>query len=199
MGDAIICNGLVRELAKIHEEIALPYHETNIFSIACMFQDLKNVGFVSVTGSFENELEWVTIGCGNPKFKGFRSFDVAFYELAGISFDKRWASFKTNILHPIQPPKSLYILKHEDIKRGFVIQPRHLNPTYPLMEFQGSASVSDYVPLIENALEIHCIDSSMLHLVDSIETKATLFYHKYARNNGPFHQTVKKHKWNVLE
>jgi len=35
-----------------------------------------------------------------------------------------------------------------------------------------------YKKLIENATEIHCIDSSFKHLVESLKTSGILFYHK---------------------
>ncbi len=38
-------------------------------------------------------------------------------------------------------------------------------------------TIFDWRKVIENATEIHCIDSSLLNFVDSIETTAKLFYH----------------------
>lgn len=199
LGDAIIANGLIRELSKFNEHILVPCFDHNLKSIRNMFIDLQNVSLISDTEDVPKDYAILDIGCGNPKFKDFRSFDVGFYELSGIPFEKRWTSFKIIDQSPIKPPKSLYILKHEDPKRGFIIQPRHINPTYPILDIEGSEFLSDYIEMIENALEIHCIDSSMLHLVDSLNPKGQLFYHKYTRNNGPFHQTVKRLKWNVLD
>tara|TARA_A100001035_G_scaffold238565_1_gene203270 strand:+ start:96 stop:314 length:219 start_codon:yes stop_codon:yes gene_type:complete len=34
-----------------------------------------------------------------------------------------------------------------------------------------------YKKIIEEASEIHCINSSFLHLVDRVDTKAKLYYH----------------------
>ena len=46
------------------------------------------------------------------------------------------------------------------------------------MVVEKSDTIFDYKKLIENATEIHCIDSSFKHLVESLNTNATLFYHK---------------------
>jgi hypothetical protein len=62
--------------------------------------------------------------------------------------------------------------------RGFIIDtPMDLSYIRPIKE----GSILRYVEALKNAEEIHCIDSSFLHLVERVETNGKLFYHKGAR------------------
>ena len=42
-------------------------------------------------------------------------------------------------------------------------------------------SIFDYYPLIRQATEIHCIESSFAAFIDSIQINGSLFCHRYAR------------------
>ena len=53
----------------------------------------------------------------------------------------------------------------------------------------------DYLDMIYFADEIHCIDSSFFHLVDSIPNlNASLFFHDVRKNITNFQKTK---KWNI--
>ena len=53
--------------------------------------------------------------------------------------------------------------------------------------------------LIEEAQEIHCIDSSFIHLVERSETKAKLFFHNIKNNKikGANLELVKN--WEIID
>jgi hypothetical protein len=59
-------------------------------------------------------------------------------------------------------------------------------------------NIFDYLKLIELSDEIHCIDSSFIHLIDSVKTNGKLFYHKNVkvRNISESHTQIKK--WNII-
>ena len=50
-----------------------------------------------------------------------------------------------------------------------------------------------YVNLIKDATEIHCVNSSFLHLVDRVDTKAKLFYHDNRKGVLKF-----KKNWKII-
>ena len=56
-----------------------------------------------------------------------------------------------------------------------------------------------YMKLIEEAQEIHCIDSSFIHLVERSETKAKLFFHNIKNNKikGANLELVKN--WEIID
>lgn len=61
----------------------------------------------------------------------------------------------------------------------------------------------DWVPLIQNAEEIHCVDSSVFHLVDNMShsLRAKLFYHDCRRNGATGNPNYPENNnvWNVLK
>ena len=75
----------------------------------------------------------------------------------------------------------MYESLRTDIKRIFV------EPITPI--------IFDYCKLIENAKEIHAVDSCFHLLADSISTNSKLFHHdlKYCRNPEEPHRT--KNNW----
>ena len=66
-----------------------------------------------------------------------------------------------------------------------------------------SDNLLDWVPLIENAEEIHCVDSSVFHLVDNMShsLRAKLFYHDSRRNGatGNPNYTENNNVWNIVK
>ena len=54
-----------------------------------------------------------------------------------------------------------------------------------------------YTKLIENAEEIHCIDSSILHLVERIPTKSNLFFHPIKKQGQGTEKLELYKDWNI--
>ena len=55
-----------------------------------------------------------------------------------------------------------------------------------------------YNKLVKDATEIHCIDSSFLHLVERIETNAELYFHP-VKKVGKLSEKLKlSKKWNII-
>lgn len=96
-------------------------------------------------------------------------------------------------------PKEPYAFIHEDYARGFLIDGSHtpIGPNlYINAEFNPGQSILAYRDLIENATEIHCIDSSIFNLVNSFQPQGKLYYHWYARPHSP--QFAMHPEWNKL-
>jgi len=53
--------------------------------------------------------------------------------------------------------------------------------------------------MIENAAEIHCIESSFLFLSDSIQTNGKLFSHRHARPLYDYTIPNMKKEWKILK
>ena len=62
-------------------------------------------------------------------------------------------------------------------------------------------TVFNYIKILESAEQIHCIESSFAALIESIEIKANLFAHRYARpeaKNDYKHEFTYKKDWQIL-
>lgn len=218
LGDAIICCGLVRRLAQTHQgTIILPAHERNVPTVSHMFSDLPAVKVLAAEDNGEyfdfnekiGEFERLCIGYRHPEFSTFKSFDQAFYALAKMPFETRWEMFSCplsgNELR-FDSRKNL-VLIHEDPTRGFRVKPQHVGVGLgrPGVDFElvyiepSTPRLTDWVYMLRDAAEIHCIDSSVMHLIESVLTRGKLFWHRCARNNGPFHEAVKRKKWIIVD
>lgn len=206
LGDAILCNGLCRELSKDHDKIFLPCYAHNARSVRFMFSDLLNVQVQEIYDAndifnLQRQHESVNnkilrLGCyseSNPLEP--ETFDQTFYRQAGIDFECRWESFKLpEILNPVKSEEGIAFIC-EDKERGFNINHEMILSTLPKFYPSKSDTIFDYVPLLYLAEEVHTIDTSFLHLIESIPVKGSLFYHAYARASGQYHQAKKRKAW----
>jgi hypothetical protein len=215
LGDAIICNGLVRTLAApmvpyARREIVLPCWERNLPTVRHMFSDLPNVHVVTVEHDGQGVLEpgfgreLLSIGINYHGPINHDQWDKCFYDRAGVPFDAKWSKFFVpSNPQSLVPPVTPYALIHDDPERGFDIDFDRCGelPHYALGTSLCSPLLTDWRDYIRNAAEIHCIDSSVMHLAELLPTTGKLYYHKYARAKGNRQHTdaVFRKPWVVLE
>lgn len=200
LGDHIICNGLVHELTARAEQILLPCKTNNTKTVAHLYSDypdilVADIGNLDYNGeasaivnmSINNNLPLLRIG-----FTGQNDtpFDEQFYQQMGVDFEKRWTNFrmpidKTNadLFFNSFIGHDEYALVHNTASIGtYELQ---INTNLPIYFVDKSLeSMLDWRTVIENAKEIHCIDSSFIHLVDSLNLSANkLVYHDVGRGS----------------
>ena len=97
-----------------------------------------------------------------------------------------------------------YIFLHEDESRNFLVRRdlipsniKIIKPDISLKEFD----FFDYTMVIENAKEIHCIESSFTAFIESLPLDVPKFAHRYARpeaKNDFCHEFTYRSSWNIL-
>jgi len=88
---------------------------------------------------------------------------------------------------------------HDDRERGINIR-LFTNPVRFQRVFNEKGSMLQYAQAIENAPEIHVIDSSFYHLTECLNPTGKLFLHRYARFYCPgFHDIPARHKWEIID
>lgn len=221
LGDHIVCNALVRHLAK-DDTIIVPVKKHYETSIKFMFRDNPNIiikpfskdkkvdKFCRKQAKKGIETIWNGhIGTAKEMWEKSNSrWDQKFYEQLNVDFSLRWDNFK--LPNNSCDWKKLFRMRFPDIKpEGFIFL-HNMSSTgekqirNDLLDKKKQIFVPDitftdnffdYVGLLENASEIHCIDSSFLCLADSLDLKGNLHYHGYSKNlkHGP---TLRK-KWIV--
>ena len=55
-----------------------------------------------------------------------------------------------------------------------------------------------YLKIIENAKEIHCLDSSFLHLVERVKTDAMLFFHNIKKDGQKGAELHLVKNWQII-
>jgi hypothetical protein len=205
LGDNIICNGIVRTLYPSFKILVLPVKAENVVAVRWMFGDLPNIRILPVKEADEPGLvadafdragaRSIRIGLFDPRWREemLSYFDAAFYELAGIPFEARWAAFKVprdvgaeERVFQAVAPAGPYIFVHDDADRGFGIDeqrlPRNLARVRPR---RGLTDVLfHYRKVIEGAAEVHCISSSFAHFLECAPSGRPQFLHRYPREDG---------------
>lgn len=212
MGDHFICNGLVNYICSNREQ---HNRSSPLVYIACKKRNLETVSYlysentmviptevvdneISEVNSFveKNDLNLIRVGFDlcDPN-----SFDTSFYSQLNIDFIERYRFFKL----PKQKPKNLievpdypYILVHDQSSE----QKYHLSIQTEIhklyIDVQEGYHLLSYIDCITNAQEIHCIDSSIFHLIDSLPNITNkLYYHDIRKSPTHFN---KSHRWEIV-
>ena len=142
-----------------------------------------------------------------------RRFDGNYYDQAGLSLECRWNSFRyvRNMEREEELFKILgcevgkYIFVHDDVSRSFKIDenklPSGLRIIRPDPKLAKKYRIFDYLKVIENASEIHCIESSFGAMIESLEIPLPKFAHRYARPEAIADRRLEftyRTKWKVL-
>ena len=224
MGDHIICNGLIRSLLgtnSVFQSVAVFAKERNYKRVQRMFDDDSRITVISIP-SDANEVLYVNavveqykicdfIRCGfgmgdNLENMGLVSnFDVGFYACAGIPFEHRWTNFRLRrnteseqkALNQLNPTGQPFAFVHDDPSRGFILNP-NISKELHVIKNDPSIDVFDMISILENASEIHCMESSFRCLVEHIDTiMCPLYLHTSVRadTNGNFLLSSSKKNW----
>ena len=219
LGDAILCNGLVRWLAREHagRHIVLPAYEQNMASVYAMFLNLDHIQVIQVgdmhamMNAADANCDVLRVGLSNPAWGTVEPFDRAFYEFAGVPFDAKWDMFHVPESGTELRPGLLdkpYVLIHEDVKRGFEIDGAKIPDAgwlrrqyIPIFVEPKTPLITDWRYMIQEAAEIHCIDSSIMHLAELLPTTGKLYYHRYARSKDAREkvEAVFRKDWIIIE
>ncbi len=212
LGDHIICHAIVRHLAK-DDIVIVPVKRHYEASVKFMYSDDPNIKVVPFADDEDTNrycnfmasqgLEVIWNGDLGPAHEGWEGssshWDQKFYEQMNLDFRLRWDNFKLpknsfdwRILFDLRFPgvkAEDFIFLHSVTSTGKTKIHSHMlagNKRIFIPDLSFTDNFFNYVGLMENASEIHCIDSSFLCLADSLDLKGTLHYHSYTKNTqGP--------------
>jgi hypothetical protein len=229
LGDHLACAGIYRELAMEYECVIVPVLKKYSNELLRMTSDLPQIHLAKYSNRFwESQMlahrnqfsrseifDILNLGYygvdffKNPKMR----VDSNFYAQAGLNLDLRWSNFKysrnsykENLLYNLLIPEDTrdYIFLHEDRTRGYVIDRSLLPSEFKIITPDTKLknySFFDYIKVIENAKQIHCIESSFSAFVDNTLIDSTKFIHRYARPEAREdfkHEFTYRAGWNVI-
>lgn len=204
LGDHLLCNGLVRVYASERKSIKIPCYKHNLESVAFMFSDLPNVEVIGIKDEADAVLmchkkECLRLGYYSEDTFQEKYFDQEFYRHAKISFGHRWDSFKIpGYPFPPHPIDENGCFMHEDDERGFFIKRAFLRTMTPYLPNKvGSTNIFSHLKVIDRCIEVHCINSSFLILIDSLPTieGQNLYFHHYPR---PTPHPMLRKRWQIF-
>ena len=228
LGDHIICNGLYRNLAEKYVKVIILCKTRNANSVARMIEDVENIDILPIPDLISNYMcnilsklptnllgQFAIIKLGyfgknflnNPNIR----YDENFYQQVQIDFNERWERFRVHRFSKSEDDlkdlllgeRGAYVFLHEDQDRGFVIDRKFIGMKKIIIEpvFNPTVNFFDYISLIENASEIHCIESSFCALIESLNLDVPKFAHRYARTEASesvTHEFTYRSKWNII-
>jgi hypothetical protein len=227
LGDLIVCLGIFQELSKKHNFCVVPVTKSYQRSLRSLLGQNSNIYISSFIDSKANALllrqRQVMSALGsNVVDLGFfgknwledtnKKFDEQMYDQAGVDFKYRWKNFaplrnyenEQKLFNSYGVEKGKYAFLHEDTSRGMVINRNFVDPTLKIVESNpkySRNSITDYMYLLENAGEIHTIESSFAALIESMQLNVLKFTHRYARLKvvkNPSVQFTYKSDWVIL-
>jgi hypothetical protein len=201
LGDHIICNGMVYRIIEKYgvEQLYLMVKDVNLPTVNKLYEDSEVVIPVSIPyETYEQEQKFVAeyrtdiphldiIYTGG----GSEFFDIEFYGMADVDFQDRWDKFKMpkddsaskEFFGKFIKDKEYCLVHCQGSPGSYDLNVTTDLPIY-YIESGLTSTILDWADVIKNAKEIHCIDSSIIHLADSLDlTAEKLYYHDVGRGS----------------
>lgn len=213
LGDHFICDGMVHALHRDLglRQLILPVKEHNVATVRALYAEHPWVELLVVPRSaYAHENAFITEQSARlaapllkVSFSGSPAvaFDRCFYEQVGLQLSSSWTDAKfpkgtpaASALYNTLIRDEAYCLVAATGSVGeFSLDLGTSLPVYRI-EPGHTDSLLDWSEIILKATEIHCIDSSVIHLVDRLPTHASrLVYHDVGRGSQ-FHLNKKWEK-----
>lgn len=197
LGDHIICNGLINYLSENYKIIYLPVKSRDIKNIEFLYSNNDSVIPFQIEHDSEEsdilnfaimkQLEILKIGFEKRK----PPFNLFFYKQLKVPYSVSIDLFKCPNDNEKEKELFKYLMRHYKISDKYQLV--HNQSSYGKVDLKVNTNLPSiyvdketdifkniffYKKIIKNAEEIHCLDSSFLHLVERIDTNSKLFFHK---------------------
>jgi hypothetical protein len=220
LGDHIVCNGLVNYVSTNNNKIYLPVNTLFKDQITYLYRDNKKIEIFPVNlgevNNADSEVEKLAYEKNIPILKiGFENrlnkkipFYKSFYKQIGLKYnisykyfnpssdEKKEEQLYNHLIKLFNIENNKYILIHDEASdtRYKLKTDTDLKAINLSNEFDIFDNIFLYKKIINDASEIHCINSSFAHLVDRFDTSGKLIYHNVRGGKLKF-----KKKWNYID
>ncbi len=198
LGDQIILNGLVNHLSDIFNKIHLTVHSNTMSNIEYLYSKNKKVSLLELPKdeeiktiqnySLNNKLEILQLGFENVNKI---PFNLAYYRQLKIPYSysmrkyfkpedlNKEQALKKELINYYSANSSDIVLIHNESSKG-TFELKNIDSKNNIFVTKESDIYNNlflYSNIISAATEIHCLDSSFLHLVERTKTNAKLYFH----------------------
>ena len=203
LGDHFNCSGIVRYLLQEYSlDKVYIFSKSSYFStIDYMYRDEHKVEVVKIdenrnerdqVGSFLRSvqpLQFLRIGFGRYPWGERKNKNCweYFYEQVKIPHNVRTNYFhvkrdedaESALLKELNPDNKPYIFLHDDADRGYRIDMDKVTKGYHIIRNDNTKNIFHFIKVLENAVEIHCMESSFKALIDIYAKTADLYFHDF--------------------
>lgn len=218
MGDHISCHGIVRHYCEITDKVGVFVQPHNLENVKYMFNDIKNLFLFEMYDSqafqFVSEhkiTDIIRVGDavgGNTSKCKRQNFEEDFYIMSDVPVKYKTEKFYINrdiekekeLFNSLNLTKGEYIFVHD--KDNSFENGSHLKflPNNIRIVKPTSHGLFDWMYVIENAKEIHCINSSFICLIDCMDTgDVPLFNHRYVQKHPEYIKIFTTKNWTFYE
>jgi hypothetical protein len=212
LGDAIICNGIVNYLSEKFDKIYLAAHSKISNHLYYLYSENDSVELLIYDDAKEiyknKKIPVLRIGFE----KNNKNFNTSFYEQIGldyqISFDyfyiptdqKKETNLQNHLINEYKVTNQFGLI-HQVSSYGKVDLNIKNKSNYIFVEKETDIykNIFFYKKVIENAVEIHCIDSSFLHLVERVPTSAKLYFHNNKTKTQQSEKLFLSKNWETIK
>lgn len=207
LGDNIIQQGIVNIFHSMFDTFYVLCKHHNRPSVEHMNKKNSNVVVISADDDRQAN-DWVNTFYGEKMICGHtgegwhfkeNGFDEVFYEQLGMNISEsfNWEAQDGDqgevVLRKLYPERD-FCFVHDDPSRGYHIKPQTDLPI--VRNTIQSQTIFDYLPLLREAKEIHCMDSSFALMIDRSNMVENLFIHRDVRR-GDGIPTYQK-RWKII-
>lgn len=201
LGDHIICNGLVRHFQEVYDDdVSVFCKYNNLGNVTYMFRDNKKIKIIGVYDDnevinyFNNikiDEDLIIVGFGKLGLINHDRFDEGFYKTVNLPFEYRFSKFyferdlekEKKVIEDVNPDNEKYIFTHG-------VDLNKVRQDLKIIQNPIKFGIFDLISLIENAEEVHLMESSIKNLVNSYYMeKPKFFYHQYSREYPEYNNT----------
>jgi len=215
LGDHIDCNGMVRYFAELYpdQKIHLPAKSNYYSMIDYMFRDSDQIIVHEIDKNKERDevrvlyesLQPTTFFVVGHQFypqnpSPEKNCWEYFYEQFNIDYDVKYDYFfverdieeESRVFTKLNPDQEDYIFVHDDKSRGFEIEGEG---NIKVIRNDISENIFHFPMILENAKEIHVMESSFKSMVEHFPVNGKLYFHDF--RGHPLGRHVKE--WEIIQ
>jgi hypothetical protein len=208
LGDHFDMNGMIRYFLETYASKVYVYSKSNYFSmVKYMYRDEPNIVVVEIDKDFNELLQVKEFVDKNPNLHhvriGFENYPSPFtqsldrekncweyfYEQVDVPYRVRNNYFhvardlekEEALLKELNPHNVPFAFVHDDPDRGFNISNTSggISLGMHVIRNDTSKNIFHYLTILEEAEEIHCMESSFKTLIDLYSVEPDLFFHSF--------------------
>jgi hypothetical protein len=220
LGDHIFGNGMIRYILKMSDyDVIGLFAKSNYFDMVdYMYRDDVNIKVIEVDGNNEYggvrdylsenldfKSHFLRVGHEHYHPNPNKCCAELFYEQVNVPFIHRYDSFyferdiqeEQRVFDKLNPKNEPFVFIHDDPSRGFKIDRSYLaNSNLKIVENDPTENIFYFIKIIEEAKEIHAMESSFRLLIETYDRSNNIFYHDF--RGHPIGNTMDVKEWKVI-
>ena len=228
LGDHIDCNAMVRMFLETERYSRVCVFAKNSYAklIEYMYHDEPRIVVLEVDKNNEygeiqdyikryNISNFLRVGhenypWGQEEALGMGCAEI-FYKQVGINYQERFDRFyfkrdeheETRVFNKLNPGNEEYVFVHDDPDRGFSISDDKIyelnGGPIKIIKNDMEENLFHFIKILENAKQIHCMESCFRSLVETSDINGELFFHNFREGASAYLGNSTRQQWREIK